>query len=364
MSWVVAGTGPGTGNQQSEEGVSAGLVKKDLSAPLTISFLGMTNFTSVSRGVGLSVQDTVRVPNDTGWLFRSGEFPANLPADPIEIITASQSFPSAEVATWLPAVPFTADAGSSTVITSMSSTLSAGGVDFVATGTTHATGVTVGFTYKGTLVLSPSTDIRAAETESVTVGIANPVVIFSPGPSVLSAVEAELLNFLRVFIMHELQPKLRQTLESRVNAAIVAQIGRVLPPPGVLPSGVILSIRSIKTTADPGGTMEVRGALGAFGGVISKLPPIAVTPPAPGKLCFIATAVYGEASPEVELLRSFRDGVLLNYSMGRKFVSLYELVSPRLAESISHRSNLRAIACALVVKPAIWLAKLGSKWAS
>src|SRR6185436_10972420 len=140
MVWGVVGTGSGTGNQQSDEGLSMGAVVKDLSAPLLISFPGMTNFAYASRGVGLSVQDTVRVPNNTGWLFRSGEFD-DLPTEPIEIITATKTFPSAEVATMLPAMPFTADAGTTTVITAMTTTLAAGGIDFVATGTTHATGV-------------------------------------------------------------------------------------------------------------------------------------------------------------------------------------------------------------------------------
>jgi hypothetical protein len=260
----------------------------------------------------------------------------------------------------LPAMPFTADAGTTTVITAMTTTLAAGGIDFVATGTTHATGVIIAFTYTGQLVLSPSGDVRGAADEAINVGIANPVITFAPGPSVLSAIEASLLNFLRVFVMHEVQPKLRQTLENRVNAEIVAGVGKALPTGGSLPAGVILSIRSVKTTADPGGTLEVRGALGAFGGVISKLPPI-VVPPGSTKPCFVATAVYGAGSPEVQFLRSFRDGVLVNYFAGKKFVSLYEIISPRLADFISNKPNLKGLARTLVVKPGVWLAELGFK---
>jgi hypothetical protein len=259
-------------------------------------------------------------------------------------------------------MPFTADAGTSTVINTMMITLAAGGIDFVATGTTHATGVTIAFTYTGRMVLSPSTDVRGAKDEAINVGIGNPVITFAGGPSVLSGVEAALLNFLRVFIMHEVQPKLRQTLENRVNAAIVAQVGKALSADGSLPDGVILSIRSVKFTADPGGALEVRGALGAFGGVLSKLPPIVVPGSGGGgKPCFIATAVHGVESPEVQLLRSFRDGLLVNSFAGRKFVSFYEFVSPGLADFISTRPNWKGIARALIVKPGVWLAKLGSK---
>jgi len=359
MLWHVLGTGSGTGNQQSEEGTSIGAVNKGLSAPLQISFPGMTNFANVSRMVGLSIQDTNRVPNDTGWLFRSGAFD-DLPVEPIEIITASKTFPSAEVATMLPPMPFTADVGTTTVITAMTTTLAAGGIDFIATGTTHATGVIVAFTYTGRLVLFPSGDVIGATVKAINVGISNPVITFAPGPSVLSAIEAALLNFLRVFVMHEVEPKLRQTLENRVNDAIVAQVGKALTADGSLPAGVILSIRSINSRADPGGTLEVRGALGAFGGVISKLPPI-VIPSGGGKTCFIATAVHGAGSPEVQLLRSFRDGMLVNHFAGRKFVSLYEFVSPKLADFISNKPNLKAIARALLVKPGVWLANLSFK---
>ena len=358
MVWFVAGTGAGTGNQQQEQGLSTGPVKKDLSASLQISFPGSTNFADASRDVALSIQDSNRVANDTGWLFRSGGFPADLPLEPIEIITASRTFPSTEVATMLPPLPFTVDAGTTTVITAMTTTLASGGIDFVATGTTRATGIMVGFTYTGRLLLSPSSDVRTVATEAINVGVSNPAIVFAPGPSMLSAVEAAILNSLRVFAMREFQPRIRQTLEDRVNAAIVAQVGRALTAGGSLPPGVILSIRSINITADPGGTLIVRGALGAFGGVISKLPPVNVPSGGSGP-CFVATAVHGAGSSEVQLLRSFRDDLLVRYSAGRTLVALYELVSPALANFISTRSNLRTIARVMIVTPSIWLAKLG-----
>tara|TARA_Y100000310_G_C20130191_1_gene555514 strand:+ start:76 stop:486 length:411 start_codon:yes stop_codon:yes gene_type:complete len=40
--------------------------------------------------------------------------------------------------------------------------------------------------------------------------------------------------------------------------------------------------------------------------------------------CFVATVVYGDAnSPEVETLRDFRDTVLLENPLGRRFVDMY-----------------------------------------
>jgi len=48
--------------------------------------------------------------------------------------------------------------------------------------------------------------------------------------------------------------------------------------------------------------------------------------------CFIATACYGDYdAPEVLLLRSYRDNVLLKSVSGRFFVSFYYLLSPHIA---------------------------------
>jgi hypothetical protein len=352
MIWFTSGTGSGSGNQQQEEGVSQGLVNKGLSSPLRISFPGPTNFAYALKGVGLSIQDTNRIGSDTGWLFRSGEFSDDLPADQIEIVTGSRIIPSTEVPAMLPALPFTADPGTTTVITGMTTRLAAGGIDFVATGTTRATGVVVSFTYTGRLILSPSSDIRAASSEAINVGISNPVIAFAPGPSILSAIEASLMNFLRVFIMHEFQPRIRQTLENRVNAAIATAMGRALAADGSLPAGVTLSIRSVNVTAaqDGTGTIQVRGALGAYGGVISKFPQTTG-----GGQCFIATAAVGRNSQEVRLLRDFRDNHLLRSRAGRMFVSIYENVSPPLARMVARSMLLRNITRRLIVEPAAFL---------
>jgi hypothetical protein len=51
--------------------------------------------------------------------------------------------------------------------------------------------------------------------------------------------------------------------------------------------------------------------------------------------CFIATAAYGtDTVGEINLLREFRDAVLLASSLGTEFVSLYYEVSPPIAEVI------------------------------
>jgi len=58
--------------------------------------------------------------------------------------------------------------------------------------------------------------------------------------------------------------------------------------------------------------------------------------------CFIATAAYGtDTAEEINLLREFRDVVLLPGGLGAEFVSLYYEVSPPMAEVIWQHDFLR-----------------------
>jgi hypothetical protein len=58
--------------------------------------------------------------------------------------------------------------------------------------------------------------------------------------------------------------------------------------------------------------------------------------------CFVATAAYGIGTgEEIDLLREFRDVVLLASAPGAEFVSLYYEVSPPIAEVISQHELLR-----------------------
>jgi len=58
--------------------------------------------------------------------------------------------------------------------------------------------------------------------------------------------------------------------------------------------------------------------------------------------CFIATAAYGtETAKELDILREFRDGVLLPNRLGASVVSLYYQVSPPVANFISQYEVLR-----------------------
>ena len=59
--------------------------------------------------------------------------------------------------------------------------------------------------------------------------------------------------------------------------------------------------------------------------------------------CFIATAVYGEKSEEVQLLRNFRDFHLLKNPYGKISVKIYYFFSPPIAVVLRKYRVLRKI---------------------
>lgn len=67
--------------------------------------------------------------------------------------------------------------------------------------------------------------------------------------------------------------------------------------------------------------------------------------------CFVATAACGPDSPEVAILREYRDRGLLKTAVGRTFVRCYYFASPIIARKIETSKWLRAAIRSAVVVP-------------
>jgi hypothetical protein len=371
MLWDVLGTGSGSGPQAMDEGDDA---HTNVISSFNISFAQGPSFQAVStdRGIGVSLQDTALMGANTGWWFRSGRFDPTLPTDSIEVILApANNIPPAQINTMLPAVPFTADAGTKTTVTSLTVVLvdptpgsgfSGGFITLIAGGTTQPSPlpVPVGFTYSLSFQVVPSASIESAATLSLE--IASPTrgnITFTGTGSIVSAAEASILNVLNRVAINMVFPLFRDRLQTAINAGAISNAASVLGSQnGTLPQGVILSVRTVQTrlTASPNlmPGITVRAALGAYGGVVSKFPKPVVSGPTS---CFIATAATGADSGEVAVLQRLRDEHLVRFTFGRRFVALYARLSPPLADVIRRNEILRKWVRRLVVGPAAAIAR-------
>jgi len=82
--------------------------------------------------------------------------------------------------------------------------------------------------------------------------------------------------------------------------------------------------------------------------------------------CFIATAAYGTPTAEqIDVLREFRDVVLLKSTTGSRFVVLYYRLSPPIANFIARSDLLRTLVRELLVDPIVWIVEAtGDIWRS
>ncbi len=80
--------------------------------------------------------------------------------------------------------------------------------------------------------------------------------------------------------------------------------------------------------------------------------------------CFIATAAYGTPTAEqINVLREFRDVVLLKSTVGSQFVVLYYQLSPPVADFIAGNEFLRTLVRELLVDPVVWVVgATGDMW--
>jgi len=80
--------------------------------------------------------------------------------------------------------------------------------------------------------------------------------------------------------------------------------------------------------------------------------------------CFIATAAYGTPTAEqIDVLREFRDVVLLKSTVGSQFVTFYYRLSPPIADFIARSDLLRTPVRELLIDPIVWIVEAtGDIW--
>ena len=70
--------------------------------------------------------------------------------------------------------------------------------------------------------------------------------------------------------------------------------------------------------------------------------------------CFVSTAAYGtETASQLDILRDFRDQVLLGNALGSGFVAAYYRISPPVANFIAKCDFLRAVVREVLIDPVI-----------
>ena len=75
--------------------------------------------------------------------------------------------------------------------------------------------------------------------------------------------------------------------------------------------------------------------------------------------CFIATAAYGTSSAEeIDVLRGFRDRVMVRSDAGRDLIGFYYAASPPLAEYIARHEMVRTVVREWCIDPIAWGASL------
>jgi hypothetical protein len=135
-------------------------------------------------------------------------------------------------------------------------------------------------------------------------------------------------------------------LESRINGSIASSAGRSLPG-GTLPEGVVLSVRTVRINGpgetipdQPADTISVRGALGAFGGVLNKLPQAGG---GGGRgICAGSTlASLGQLTVSLDALRADRDALASSRAV-RRLVELYYRWSPEVSNLLHEDAALAA----------------------
>jgi hypothetical protein len=145
--------------------------------------------------------------------------------------------------------------------------------------------------------------------------------------------------------------------ESRYELDVLGEVG----DEGKIVSFKVAGVQANQTAAWVSGELDYD-----FNLTIEELPNGSPSPfpfPFPFE-CFIATAAYGTPTAEqIDVLREFRDVVLLESTVGSQFVALYYRLSPPIADFIARSDLLRTLVRELLVDPIVWIVEAtGDIW--
>jgi hypothetical protein len=92
--------------------------------------------------------------------------------------------------------------------------------------------------------------------------------------------------------------------------------------------------------------------------------PFTTAPGASPSFCFIATAAYGTPTAEqIDVLREFRDVVLLESAAGSRLVALYYQLAPPISDPVARSDLSRILVRKLLVDPMVWIVGgIGDVW--
>jgi hypothetical protein len=143
--------------------------------------------------------------------------------------------------------------------------------------------------------------------------------------------------------------------ESRYELDVPGEVG----DEGKIVSFKVAGVQANETAAWVSGELDYD-----FNLTIEELPSESPFPfPFPFE-CFIATAAYGTSTAEqINVLRDFRDVVLLKSTVGSRFVALYYRFSPPIADLMARSDLLRTLVRELLVDPVVWVVEAtGDIW--
>jgi hypothetical protein len=134
--------------------------------------------------------------------------------------------------------------------------------------------------------------------------------------------------------------------ESRYELDVVGEVG----DDGKIVTFKVAGVQANESTAWVSGELDYD-----FNLTIAALPNGSPTPSLFPFECFIATAAYGTAAAEqIDVLREFREVVLLKSSTGSQFVALYYQFSPAIADLMARSDLLRTLVRELLIDPIVW----------